>query len=76
MVKYRNGFVHLDDCAPGKKLLTDIPPFSNVAKVIYKLPAKLRSFIEKHMGATKELQEIDAEGKYTGKVLGYFFWKG
>ena len=76
MVKYRNGFVHLDDCAPGKKLLTDIPPFSNVAKVVYKLPAKLRSFIEKHMGATKELQEIDAEGKHTGKVLGYFFWKG
>jgi hypothetical protein len=76
MIKYRNGFVHISDCSPGTKLLTEIPPLSNVAKVIFKLPVKLRTFIEKRTGAVKELQEIDEEGKPTGKILGHFFWKG
>lgn len=76
MIKYRNGYVHMTECSPGTKLLTEIPPLSKVAKIIYKLPKKLRTFFEDHMGAIKELQEIDAEGKSTGKILGYFFWKG
>lgn len=76
MIKYRNGFVHISDCSPGTKLLTEIPPLSNAAKIIYKLPVKLRTFIEKRTGAVKELQEIDEEGKATGKILGHFFWKG
>lgn len=76
MIRYRDGFVHMEECSPGTKLLTEIPPLSNVAKLIYKFPLKLRSYLEKHMGAVKELQEIDAEGKSTGNILGYFFWKG
>jgi len=76
MVKYRNGYVHLYDCKPGTKLLTEIPPLSKIAGIVFKLPARLRTYLEKHMGAVKELQEIDQEGKNTGKVLGYFFWKG
>jgi len=76
MVRYRNGFVHIDECSPGTKLLTEIPPLSRVARIIFKFPDKLRTFVEKHTGAVKELQEIDQEGKPTGKILGHFFWKG
>jgi len=76
MIRYRGGFVHLTECAPGTKLLAEIPPLSNGAKIVFKLPAKLRAFIEKRTGVAKELQEIDEEGKPTGKILGHFFWKG
>jgi len=76
MTKYRDGFVHLNECSPGTKLLTEIPPLSNVAKFIFKFPDRLRTFVEKRTGAVKELQEIDKEGKPTGKILGHFFWKG
>lgn len=76
MVKYRNGYVHMVECTPGVKLLTEIPPLSKVAKVIFKLPPKLRSIFEKRMGVAKKLEQIDTEGKPTGVILGYFFWKG
>ena len=76
MIPYRNGFVHSYDCAPGTKLLTEIPPFSKFARIVYFINPKLRKHVEKYTGLAKELQEIDAEGKQTGKVLGYFFWKG
>lgn len=76
MVRYRSGFVCLAECKPGTKLMTEIPPLSKVAKLVYRLPVKLRSFVEKSTGAAKELQEIDIEGKPTGGVVGYFFWKG
>lgn len=76
MVRYRNGFVHMQECAPDTKLMTEIPPLSKVARLVYKLPVKLRALIEKRTGEVKELQEIDKEGKPTGLVLGYFFWKG
>ena len=76
MIKYRGGYVHMADCAPGTKLLTEIPPLSKVAKIVYLLPRKLRSLVEKSTGVAKELQEIDTEGKPTGNILGHFFWKG
>jgi hypothetical protein len=76
MVTYRNGYVHLKECSPETKLLTEIPPLSRLAKIVYHSPAKIRKYLESHMGAVKELQEIDQEGKQTGVVLGYFFWKG
>lgn len=76
MVRYRNGFVHMQECAPETKLMTEIPPLSNAARLVYKLPPKLRALIEKRTGEVKELQEIDKEGKPTGVVLGHFFWKG
>jgi hypothetical protein len=76
MIRYRSGFVHMQECKPGTKLLTQIPKMSIVAKVVYKLPAKLRALIEKRTGQVKELQEIDVNGVQTGKILGHFFWKG
>lgn len=76
MIKYRDGFVHTYDCNPGTKLLTEIPPLSRWAKSVFNMPARMRKAFEKRYGTAKELQEIDAEGKQTGKVLGYFFWKG
>ena len=76
MVRYRNGYVHIIECAPETKLLTEAPKFSRVAKHVYKLPAKVRALIEKKTGQAKQLQEIDSEGVQTGNVLGYFFWKG
>jgi hypothetical protein len=76
MIRYRGGWIHMRECAPETKLLTEIPKLSRVAKMVYKMPAKMRFRIEKRFGAVKELQEINEEGTQTGKVLGYFFWKG
>ena len=76
MVKYRNGYVHINECSPGTKLLTELPALSSFAKTVFKMPAPMRKAIEKSTGVAKELQEIDAEGKPTGKIVGYFFWKG
>lgn len=76
MVKYMNGYVHIQECAPEKKLLAAIPPLSKYAQVVFHLPPKIRGQIEKRTGIAKQLDEIDPEGKPTGKVLGYFFWKG
>lgn len=76
MVRYRSGYVCLEECSPGTKLMTEIPPLKKTAKFVFNLPPKLRARIEKTTGAAKELQEIDAEGKQTGNVVGYFFWKG
>ena len=76
MVRYNNGFVHLYDCAPGTKLLAVPPKFSRTAKMIYGLPAWMRTGVEKRTGKAQQVKEIDPQGKETGKILGYFFWKG
>lgn len=76
MTRYRNGYVHMNDCMPGTKLLTEIPKLNKTAAVVYRMPPKIRKVLEKKTGVAKQLQEIDAEGNQTGKVLGYFFWKG
>jgi len=75
MVRYMNGFVHLEDCAPGTKLLAHPPAFSRTARLVFNLPAKLRTAAEKRTGKAQRVDEIDAEGKETGKTLGYFFLK-
>lgn len=74
MVKFNNSFVHAADCAPGTKLITVPPEFSKLAKLIYHLPAWLRKQVEKLTGFAKEVKEVDAEGKETGVILGYFFY--
>jgi hypothetical protein len=76
MVRYRAGFVCLEECSPGTKLMTELPPLRKSAKVIFGLPPKIRHLVEKYTGPVQELQEINAEGKQTGQVVGYFFWKG
>jgi hypothetical protein len=69
--------VHLVDCMPETKLMADAPKkFSWLAKLVYGLPEKLRSRIEKRTGAVKRIDEIDPKGKETGKTLGYIFYKG
>jgi len=75
MVKYMNGFVHLEDCAPGTRLLAEPPKFSKLARVVFGLPERVRKAIEKRAGRAQRVDEIDANGKETGKVLGYFFLK-
>lgn len=76
MVQYMNGFIHLDDCAPGTQLLRMAPNYTRWAQMVYKLPKALRAQVEKVTGGTHEVLEIDSEGKETGKVVGYFFLKG
>lgn len=75
MVRFNESFVHLVDCMPGTRLLTEIPEFSAFAKFIFKMPTPIRSAFEKRRGKIQYVKEIDSEGKETGKVLGYFFWR-
>jgi hypothetical protein len=39
------------------------------------MPPKIRKAIEMKMGEVKEIAEVDVNGKPTGKILGYFFYK-
>lgn len=75
MVKYMNGFIHLEDCMPGTRLLSQPPKFSKLAEYVFKLPEKVRARVEKSLGKVQRVDEIDADGKETGKTLGYFFLK-
>jgi hypothetical protein len=75
MVRYMNGFIHLVDCAPETKLLAQPPKFSALAKYVFNLPEKVRARVEKRTGKAQRVEEIDAEGRETGKTLGYFFVK-
>lgn len=76
MVKYRNGWVHLEDCMPGTRFLAEPPRMTKKAALVMKLPPRMRKFVEKHTGTAQEIQEIDGEGNMTGKILGYCFVKG
>jgi len=75
MVRYNQSFVHLEDCMPGTKLLTEIPKFSLLAKIAYKFPKGIQKLAEKKLGKAQQVKEIDGSGKETGKILGYFFWR-
>lgn len=74
-VRHQNSFIHLDDCMPGTKVLAVMPEFSKFAEITYRLPEPVKKLIQKVKGRASALDEIDQEGKKTGKVLGYFFWK-
>lgn len=76
MVVYGSGFVHLENCKPDTLLLSEVPNLSVFAKLVFKLPEKLRRKIEERMSSRAQaLEEIDDKGNKTGKVLGYFFLK-
>jgi hypothetical protein len=75
MVMYNTGYIHLADCMPGTRLLTQPPKFSKNAKMVFGLPKGLRDFVEKSTGKVQQVREIDAEGTETGRILGYFFLK-
>jgi len=75
MVKYHQGYVHLHECTPNTKLITEPPEFSKLAGFVYGLPERLRGRLEKRMGLAKQVKEVDPQGNDTGKVLGYFFYR-
>ena len=76
MVRYRNSWVHLIDCVPGTRLLTEVPKMTRSAALVMKLPPRVRKIIEAKTGKAQEVREIDLEGHETGKILGHFFMKG
>lgn len=73
MVRYMNGFVHVEECAPEISLLTEIPEFSRTAKIIYNLPERIRTLLEKLTGQTQKVHGLDPDGKETEEIIGYFF---
>lgn len=76
MTKWLDAFVHIEDCTPGVQLLNEEPEYSHLAAVIYKLPVWARIKIEKFTGQVMTVDEVQPDGKRTGKVLGCFFMKG
>lgn len=75
MVQYFNGYVHVEECAPGIQLLSSIPKYSKWAKVVFNLPETWRERVEKLTGVVQVVQGLTPDGKETGNVEGYFFAK-
>lgn len=75
MVRFRNTFVHTEDCSPEKKLLQDLPSSSHWARLVFSLPTRVKTFVEKYTGPTHQVLEIDEKGEKTGKVLAWIFLK-
>jgi len=75
LVQCMNGFMHSFDCAPGITILSEPPKYDKKAEYVFKLPAKIRKMVEKRTGEAKMIEEVDPNGKNTGKVLGYIFHK-
>lgn len=73
MVAYGQGFKHVMECNPERKLLSSPPIYSDWAYRVYHLPIWLRSWIERLTGAPVEVVELDGAGKETGKIMGYYF---
>ena len=77
MVPFNQGYLHLIDCMPGTHVLAEPPAeFSRLAAWVHGLPADVRGRVEKLTGESKKIEEIDPQGKVTGRVLGYIFHKG
>jgi hypothetical protein len=76
MVKYMNGFIHLQDCNPGTNLLRAQPHYNTLAGLVFKLPKTLRRQVAKVTGSPQQVREITPDGTETGKIAGYFFLKG
>jgi hypothetical protein len=75
MVRYMNGYIHVQECAPEVKLLREIPKYSRLAEWVYRLPEKARSVIEKRTGIVQMVHELTPGGEETGAIQGYFFSK-
>lgn len=76
MVRYLNGYIHVKNCAPNVRLLTEIPKYSKYAEFVFKLPEKVRSLIEKRTGVVQVVHGLTSDGEETGQVEGYFFARG
>lgn len=76
MVQYMNVFAHIPDCKPDTFLLPQLPTFTPFARVVFKMKeGKVKTWLEERHGLAQQVQDIDAEGNKTGKILGYFFLK-
>lgn len=75
MVRFQGAFIHAVDCKPGMALMTETPTLTPWARWIYHLPDFAKRPIEKRIGRASPLELIDQEGKKTGEVAGYFFYK-
>jgi len=76
MVHFQNAFVHLEDCMPGVAVMNEAPQFSRLASFVFKMKdGKLKNIIEKRTGAAKSVEEVEPNGKRTGRTLGYFFYR-
>jgi len=73
MVQYLNGYIHVNECAPDVQLLREIPKYSKLAALAYKLPESVRSLVEKRTGVVQMVREITPDGEETGNIQGYFF---
>jgi hypothetical protein len=73
MVRYMNGYIHFQECAPEIKLLRETPKYSRWAELVYRFPEGIRAKIEKMTGIVQMVHELTPEGAETGKVQGYFF---
>lgn len=76
MVRYRNSFIHAEECNPEARLLQDIPPNNRLAQFVFGLPDWAKKGIEKFTGPASIVHEIDNDGHKTGKIAAYLFWKG
>lgn len=73
MAKFGNGFVHINNCNPGRRMLANPPTYSDWARRVYNMPESLRGVIEKFTGKTQMVYEVDQNGQETGVIAGYFF---
>lgn len=76
MVKFNEGYIHLHECTPNTTLLAEEPVYSDWARFVYGLPDLIRKPIERRTGAARRVDQIDQDGKETGHVAGYFFYRG
>lgn len=74
MVRFRNSFVHVENCSPDKVLVMEPPKSSRLARIVYNLPTRLKSIVEKFTGRADVVKEVDEHGALTGVILSYIFW--
>ena len=75
MVKSGDSYIHAQECAPNKVILTEMPKVSRLAQIAYNLPPVLQNLLSKKYGRPSKISMIDNEGNETGDIAGYYFHK-
>jgi len=73
MVRFQTSFIHTHDCSPGVATFTEPPNYSMLAKLLYKLPVRARTLLERTTGKIVPVEEVTEIGEKTGKIFGYIF---
>lgn len=77
MVPFQQGFIHDYNCMPNRVTMTETPVPSRLAKWVHDLkPGRVKAFFTKRYGVAAPIQEVLPDGKLTGVITGYFFYKG